>query len=61
MGDRYTFSEKCPKCFNQIFCSYAESSEQTETKCPHCGTEFNIVMDFKLEEKKSVNPEEDGE
>lgn len=52
MGDRYTFSQKCPKCSNQIFCYYAESSEQTTVKCTHCGTEFNIIIDFKLEEKK---------
>lgn len=58
MGDRYEFSQKCPKCFNKIPCHYAESCGHTTTKCPHCGTEFNIVMDFKLEEKKSINPKE---
>ena len=58
MGDRYELSQKCPKCFNEISCYYAESCEYTTVKCAHCGTEFNIVMDFKLEEKKSINSEE---
>jgi len=55
VGDRYTFSEECPKCFNQVFCYYAESSKHTEAKCAHCGMEFNIVMDFKLEEKSAAS------
>lgn len=51
MGNRYTFSQQCPNCFNQVFCYYSESSEETDTKCDHCGKEFHIVLDFKLEEK----------
>ncbi len=59
MGDRYEFTQKCPNCFNQIHCYYAESCGQTTIKCANCGMEFNIVIDFKLEElhPREVKPE----
>ena len=57
MGDRYEFSQKCPKCFNKIRCYYAESAELTTTKCANCGTEFRIILDFKLEELSFVDKE----
>lgn len=58
MGDRYEFSQKCPKCLKRIQCYYAESCGHTITKCPHCGAEFTMIIDFKLEEKKLITPKE---
>lgn len=51
MGDRYQLNLTCPNCLETILCYYAESCEATDTECPHCKKEFNIIMDFKLGEK----------
>ena len=51
MGDRYHWEEPCPKCGELLFCYYAESCEYTDVTCQHCNTEFDIKLEFVLEEK----------
>ena len=54
MGDRYSWTENCPKCGEPMNVYYAESCEKTSEKCHKCGTTFDIVMDFKLVERKGT-------
>jgi len=52
MGDRYEWMAKCPNCGALLRCYYAESCGMTEVKCSDCKTIFEIILDFKLVEKK---------
>lgn len=54
MGDRYHWHEKCQKCKGSLLVYYAESSEVTTVTCPHCKTEYEIVMSFKLRKKHKL-------
>lgn len=52
MGDRYHWYEPCPNCKERMSVYYAESCESTDAKCHKCGTEYDIVMTWRLVEKK---------
>ena len=52
MGDRYTWTETCPNCGQEIEVYYAESCGVTAVTCPHCGAEYDIVLKFVLQRKE---------
>ena len=52
MGDRYHWYQPCPHCKERMLIYYAESCDSTDTQCYKCGTEYDVIMSFKLKPKK---------
>ena len=61
MGDRFEWTEKCPKCRANIEVWYAESCGVTTVTCRKCMTLFNIVMGFRLIESSGEQAEPGGQ
>lgn len=52
MGDSYgPWDEQCPSCGELISVYYAESCGITNVQCEYCKTEYDIIVDFTLQEK----------
>ena len=52
MGDRYHWYQPCPHCKERMLIYYAESCDSTDAQCHKCGTEYDVIMTFKLKPKK---------
>ena len=59
MGDRYEWMDKCPNCGYPISCFYADSSGIKDVKCSKCHVKYELILSFKLVEKKPNKNEKD--
>jgi len=52
MGNTYTWTEPCPNCGCPLKCYYDYAFNLTDVKCWECGKRYDMVLTFKLREKK---------